>query len=243
MRAPAAGKDKGGPGRIRERNRQRLLEAAEIEFAERGFDGATTAAIAARAGLPKANLHYYFPTKEAVYRELIGGILERWLAALDPIAESDDPAPSLARYIRRKMDQAREHPHASRVFAQEVIRGAPVIGDFLAGDLRDWVEMRGRVLAAWARQGRMDPIDPAHFFFAVWAATQTYADFAVQIDAVLGGEQRREASFEQAKEQLVRIFLKGCGIALPEAGAPFRSRREDANGQVASGSSSTGGSS
>lgn len=215
MRTPAAGRDRAGPGRIRQHNRQRLLAAAEIEFAERGFDGATTAAIAARAGLPKANLHYYFPTKEAVYRELVGGILEHWLTALDPIAESDDPATTLARYIRRKMDHAREHPRASRVFAQEVIRGAPVIGDFLETTLRDWVEARGRVLAAWAEQGRMDPVEPAHFFFAIWAATQTYADFAVQIDAVLGGPERREQAFEQAKEQLVRIFLKGCGMAPP----------------------------
>ena len=58
-----------------------ILRAAEVEFADRGFEGATTSAIAARAGLPKANLHYYFPTKEALYRRVIDSVLTAWLDA------------------------------------------------------------------------------------------------------------------------------------------------------------------
>ena len=152
---------RAAPGRIRQRNRARILAAAERIFAEKGYDGATTAAIAAAAGLPKSNLHYYFPTKEAVYRAVIDGTLRLWLAAFDPIAADDDPAEALAAYVRRKMRHSFEHPLASRVFAQEVLRGAPVVRDFLAGELREWVEARSAVIRAWIAQGRMAPLEPA----------------------------------------------------------------------------------
>ena len=202
----------GGGGRIRQRNRALIIAAAERVFAEKGFDGATTAGIAAAAGLPKANLHYYFATKEAIYRAVIDGIVRLWLSAFDDIAPEDDPALALAAYIRRKMRLSFEHPQASRLFALEVIRGAPVIRDFLAGELKEWVEARAAVVQAWVDQGRMDPVEPAHLFFAIWAATQTYADFDAQIAAVLGRERQTPADREAATEQLVRLVLRGCGL-------------------------------
>jgi TetR/AcrR family transcriptional regulator len=202
-----------GEGGIRRRNRALILAAAERVFAEKGFDGATTAAIAAAAGLPKANVHYYFPTKEAVYRAVIDGTLRLWLSAFDHISPEDDPAEALASYVRRKMRHSFEHPLASRVFALEVIRGAPVVRDFLAGELRAWVREKGEVVRAWVAQGRMAPVEPAHLFFAIWAATQTYADFDAQITAVLGRERLTARDREAASEQLVRFVLRGCGLA------------------------------
>jgi TetR/AcrR family transcriptional regulator len=198
-------------GRIRRRNRALILEAAEEVFAAKGFDGATTAEIAARAGLPKANLHYYFATKEAVYRAVIADTLHLWLSLFDHIAPDDDPAEALGGYIRRKMRHSFEHPLPSRIFALEVIRGAPVIHDFLAGELRSWVEERSAVIRAWAEQGRMAAVEPVHLFFTIWAATQTYADFDAQITAVLGREQTA-GDRELATEQLVSLLLRGCGL-------------------------------
>jgi TetR/AcrR family transcriptional regulator len=198
-------------GRIRRRNRALILKAAEEVFAAKGFDGATTAEIAARAGLPKANLHYYFATKEAVYRAVIADTLHLWLSLFDHIAPDDDPAEALGGYIRRKMRHSFEHPLPSRIFALEVIRGAPVIHDFLAGELRSWVEERSAVIRAWAEQGRMAAVEPVHLFFTIWAATQTYADFDAQITAVLGREQTA-GDRELATEQLVGLLLRGCGL-------------------------------
>lgn len=207
---------RAGGGRIRRRNRALIIAAAERLFAERGFEGATTAAIAAAAGLPKANLHYYFATKEAVYRAVLDGIVRLWLSAFDDIAPEDDPALALAAYIRRKMRLSFEHPQASRLFALEVIRGAPVVRDFLARELRDWVEARASVIRAWVAQGRMARVEPAHLFFTVWAATQTYADFDAQITAVLGHERQTATDREVATEQLVALVLRGCGLEPPD---------------------------
>ena len=199
-------------GRIRRRNRARIMEAAEEVFAEQGFTGATTAAIAARAGLPKANLHYYFGTKEALYRAVLSGILDLWLAPLAQIMPDADPATALAGYIRAKVLMARDKPLASRVFANEVISGAPVLADYLAQDLKALVDDKAAVLRAWAAQGRMDPIDPVKLLFLIWASTQHYADFDAQVRAVMGRRELTDADFEDAAETITHLVLKGCGI-------------------------------
>jgi len=207
------------PGQIRARNRVRILEAAEKIFAERGYRGATTAAIAERAGLPKANVHYYFGTKAALYKAVIDDIMALWLAALDYITEDRDPAEALSDYIRAKVTYSRDRPHASRVFANEVILGAPNIEGFLAGELRELVRQKAKVFEAWVRQGRMQPIEPAHLFSIIWAATQQYADFGVQVSAILGRRKLSDEDFEVATETITQLVLAGCGIAPPPARA------------------------
>jgi TetR/AcrR family transcriptional regulator len=199
-------------GRIRRANVERLLDAAEAVFAEKGYGGATTAAIALRAGLPKANLHYYFRTKEQIYRAVLDRILGLWLAAFDPATAGDDPAAVLEAYIRAKIRLSREHPQASRVFAREILSGATHIRGYLVGDLRRWVERQALLMRGWIARGLMDPVDPVHLLFVIWAATQTYADFDAQIRAVTGKRAQSHEDYTRAADTLVQLVLKGCGV-------------------------------
>ena len=200
-------------GRIRIKNRERILAAAEAVFSERGYEGATTALIAKKAGIPKANLHYYFPTKLHIYKETIASILHLWLSPLANIRSDDDPAEALTRYIREKIEYSRTRPFASRVFANELIAGAPVIRRYLSNDLRKWVQQRCAVFRHWARSRKMVPLShPEHLFFIIWAATQTYADFSVQISAVLGKRKMAAADYEAGSALLTHLILSGCGI-------------------------------
>lgn len=192
-----------------------ILAAAEIVFADRGYDGATTAAIAAAAGLPKANVHYYFATKEQLYRRVIARVLDAWLDAADAFDAMDSAQEALTRYIAAKMDLARERPHGSRVFASEIMRGAPVAQDFLVTTLKRWVEERSAVVERWIRQGQLRPIDPKTLFFMIWAATQHYADFAHQIAALNGGEPLSTTAFEASKAQLIGMILGGVATRTP----------------------------
>jgi TetR/AcrR family transcriptional regulator len=190
----------------------RILAAAESVFAETGFSGATTAEIAKRAGVPKANLHYYFKTKTDLYRQVLQGILELWLGTGDLIKPESDPAEALNHYIAAKIELARQRPLASRVFANEIIHGAPEIGDFLQEELRDWVDRKARVIDGWIADGKMRKVDPRHLFFMIWANTQTYADFAAQIAAVLGRETLAPEDYQLAARQVSEIILTGCGL-------------------------------
>jgi TetR/AcrR family transcriptional regulator len=205
-------KDDSGPGHIRVRNRALILAAAEEVFATQGYRGATTAAIAKKAGLPKANVHYYFGTKEALYAAVLEDILGLWLGELDRLTEASDPATALADYIRAKIRLSRERPLASKVYANEMIRGARHTRDFLKNELRNLVKSKAKVLEAWAAAGKIEPVDPVHLFSVVWAATQHYADFEVQVGSLLGRRQLAAKDYDEAAETIVRLVLRGLGL-------------------------------
>jgi TetR/AcrR family transcriptional regulator len=205
---------------IRARSRARIeasiRKAAEEVFAEMGFEGASTSLIAKRAGLPKANLHYYFKTKNDLYQFVLRDIIELWLNTAQEIQPDADPATALAHYIGQKIDLARDRPIASRVFANEVLHGAPRFDRFMRQDLKDWVERKSAIIEAWISAGRIDRIDPKHLFFMIWSTTQTYADFATQIAAVLGRRELIDADYRLAARQITTIILKGCGLTEPQ---------------------------
>ncbi len=200
-------------GAKRRLNETRILEAAERTFAERGYSAASTAAIAAMAGLPKANLHYYFRTKQALYRRVLENIIAKWVETSDPIQPDADPKAALSSYIAGKIDYSRLHPHASKVFASEVLHGAPTIAERLSGDLKIWLDSKCRVIEGWIAGGKMARVDPRHLFFIIWAATQTYADFDVQAAALLGQRNLRSGDYQAAREMVTAMVLAACGLA------------------------------
>ncbi len=212
LKRPAARRN-GGKATIRKENESAILEAAESVFAEYGFRGATTSLIAERAGIPKANLHYYFPTKEALYRKVVDNIFTIWLEAANSFDDCDDPAEALTRYISTKMDISRDHPMGSKVWANEIMHRAPVIHDYLETTLREWTDSRVAVIERWIDEGKIEAINPEYLLYMIWATTQHYADFNHQIDTLNGGRPLSDAQFENAKTQVVDIILKGIGIA------------------------------
>jgi TetR/AcrR family transcriptional regulator len=194
---------------IREENERAILAAAEAVFAERGFGGATMAAIAARAGVPKPNVHYYFPTKERLYRAVVENVLTAWLDAAHSFDASADPSEALTAYIRAKMDLARAMPLGSQIWASEIMRGAPVIQDFLDTTLTHWVRSRERVVRNWIAQGKLRPIEPKVLFYMIWATTQHYANAAHEIASLESDRLVDDDAFERAKRQVVETILGG----------------------------------
>ncbi len=204
-------KRNGHKAAIREVNEKAILAAAEEVFAEYGFAGATTSRIAERAGIPKANLHYYFPTKEALYRRIIDNIFTIWLQAADSFDQSDDPVEALTRYIHTKMDISRGTPLGSKVWANEIIQRAPLIQDYLETTLREWTASRVTVIERWVAQGRIAPVNPHYLLYMIWATTQHYADFGHQIKTLNGGAELSDEQFEEAKRTVTDIVLRGIG--------------------------------
>jgi len=194
---------------IRAENERVILEAAEAVFAEAGFKGATTSAIAMRAGVPKANLHYYFPTKAALYRAVIERVLTAWLAAAASFDESDDPKDALARYIGAKMDLARTMPLSSRIWAAEIMRGAPAIQDFLDTTLAEWVASRSEIVKRWIALKKLRPVEPKYLFYMIWATTQQYANAAHEMSSLEGGQALTDRQFEAAKRQIIETITGG----------------------------------
>ena len=151
----------------RKRNVEAILKSAEMVFAESGYKGSSMSVIAARAGVPKSNIAYYFESKEALYRQVLNTIFLLWLGAGDDIRIGSDPETALTAYIHGKMDLARERPHGSKVWANEIIHGAPFIQDYLETTLTDWVSQREAVLRHWMEEGLMRPMDPKTIFYMI----------------------------------------------------------------------------
>ena len=191
--------------RIQQKNRELILDAALEVFSLHGFRGATLDQIAEGAGLSKPNLLYYFPSKEEVHKALLTGLLDTWLDPLRAMNPGGDPLTEIMGYVRRKLDLARDYPRESRLFAGEILQGAPRMREAIEGDLRALVAEKAVVLSRWMDEGRIVRVDPVHLIFSIWALTQHYADFDVQVRAVLGPDHD---PFAEAGRFLETVFSR-----------------------------------
>ncbi|MFM2480953.1 TetR family transcriptional regulator C-terminal domain-containing protein [Celerinatantimonas sp. YJH-8] len=200
-------------GRIRKSNENLILFAAERAFSQYGFKGTTMAQIAEEAGLPKANLHYYFSSKKNLYLHLLDRIMTEWLHPMSEIYPDADPKVALEAYVRQKMHLVFERPHASKLFANELLQGAKVVNGLLHTTLKELVAEKSAVIDEWVREGKIKPVDSVQLFFSLWAMTQTYADFDVQINAVLGTSIDAPEQQERAVEHVLTMLFRTCGLA------------------------------
>ncbi|SEN81869.1 TetR family transcriptional regulator C-terminal domain-containing protein [Palleronia pelagia] len=193
--------------RIQSRNRAAILDAGLEIFSRYGFRGATLDQIAGEAGLSKPNLLYYFQSKEAIHRALLLQLMDAWLEPLRDIDPAGEPLDEMLDYVRRKLALSRDYPRESRLFANEILSGAPHIDDTLASTLRDLVDGAAALIADWVAEGRLAQVDPHHTIMSVWALTQHYADFDVQVRAVLDTDdplRGAEAHLTQLFDRLLR---------------------------------------
>ncbi len=193
--------------RIQRRNRRKILDAALDVFSAQGFRGATLDQIAAVAGLSKPNLLYYFDSKEAMHRALLDDLLDVWLAPLRAMNPEGDARAEIMAYMRRKLQMSREYPRESRLFANEVLQGAPRLEDEISGDLKRLVDDRAAVIRGWIDAGKIAAVDPYHLIFSIWALTQHYADFDAQIRLIRDGQDPLDGA-EPFLEMLFQRLLK-----------------------------------
>jgi len=206
-------------------NESRILEAAEHVFATHGFRGATTAMIAAKAGVTKPNIYYYFRNKEALYRKLLQNILAIWADSLRLIEADEPPEECLRRYLMRKMEFSRTHPLLSRIFANEIISGAPYIRDQINSSTRPLLVEKSMVIEGWIKQGLINSrIEPTYLIFMMWASTQAYADFAAQMQILLAKRQLEKADYATALDTITEVVLHGV-LQPPKPQAPTRPRK------------------
>lgn len=189
--------------------RSAILNAALGLFSRFGLHGTSIDQVAARADVSKSNLLYYFANKEELYVNVLRDLLALWHEPLRGFSAEQDPREAIGDYIRRKLVISRDRPDASRLFCLEMIQGAPLLRDELDRELHTLVEKKSEVIKAWIAAGKLAPIDPHHLIFALWAMTQHYADFAVQVQVLSGRTLDDAVFFEEAVENVQRMVLQG----------------------------------
>lgn len=194
------------PSRIQTRNRRLILDAALDIFSRDGYGGATLDAIAKGAGLSKPNLLYYFDGKSAIYITLLSQLVETWLDPLIELDQDGDPVEELLAYVRHKLDMALELPAESKLFAGEMLQGAPQMTQYLKNDLKPLFDEKCQVIQGWIDTGRLAPIDPAHLIFSIWSMTQHYADFGAQISVLLDAQDPSERAHKHLEQMFRRLL-------------------------------------
>jgi TetR/AcrR family transcriptional regulator len=189
-----------------------VAEAVRV-FAENGYEGTSVATVADNAGLSKQNLMYYFPTKQALYLRVLDDVLDEWLKRMDLLADpAQEPHDMLRAYVQAKLRFSREHPWGSRVYAMEVISGAPMFGEQIRARVVPLVRKDIEMFERWIAQGRIAPVNATHLLFAIWAMTQSYADFATQMALVLNRKQLSRKDFDDAEKLIVDMVLRAVAI-------------------------------
>ena len=193
------------PSRIQIRNRRRIMDAALEVFSQHGYRGATLDQIADEAGMSKPNLIYYFDGKAAIHVALLNALMEEWLAPLAEMDEGGDPLNEILTYVRRKMDMSRRYPRESKLFANEIIQGAPRMGPHLETGLKPLFDEKCALIRGWIEEGRLAPTDPQQLIFSIWAITQHYADFEAQVRVLIPNEG---AGWDAAHAHVETLFRK-----------------------------------
>ncbi|MDT6940099.1 HTH-type transcriptional regulator RutR [Brucella pseudogrignonensis] len=201
-----------GSTRIQSINRRLILDAALEVFSAYGFRGATIDQIAEKAGMSKPNLLYYFPRKQNIYVTVLQDTMVTWMEPFENIDPDGDPLEELRRYIAIKLEVSVSKPEASRLFANEILHGAPAMSEFLNGHLRELVDEKAAVIQRWIDQKRLAPIDPYHLIFTIWAVTQHYADFAVQVSALLGKRADAPDFYSETVKSISALLLDGIRV-------------------------------
>jgi len=198
--------------RIRQKNQQLIIEVASEQFALHGYAATKVVDIAKAADIAKANVFYYFSTKDKLYYAVLQTITQPLLEASRPIEELSDPVEALSQYIEAKLRISQEHPYASKVFANEVMSGAKVLPQDIADELFKQSQMIIEKFSTWSQQGLMEDVPPHHLMFTIWAATQTYADFGWQICNVMQKDKLDDVDYKQAAQFITQLVIKGCGV-------------------------------
>jgi TetR/AcrR family transcriptional regulator len=199
-------------GSIRTRNSLQILDAAQAEFVLHGFKGTSMQSIADRAELPKANIHYYFKNKANLYQAVLEEIMFAWNVVLEDMNEESDPADVLSKFIHTKMQLSYSNPNGSKIFAMEIIQGAPHLIEHIRTDMRTWFKEKAQVIQSWIDQGKMRDVNPMHLIFMIWSTTQHYADFNTQILEVMNRREYDDDEIASITEFLTGMILRGLEI-------------------------------
>ncbi len=189
--------------------RTRIMDAALSLFSKNGVSGTTVEQVSELANVSKSNLLYYFKSKDGLYLSVITHLLDVWLTPLQSFSEEQDPMKTLSNYIKVKLEMSRDNPAESKLFCMEVVQGAPLLIKELETPLKTLLDAKSAVINEWIKAGKLKPVDPIHLIFSIWAITQHYADFSVQIKAVTGKDLSDPVFFDSTLSNIQRIILDG----------------------------------
>ena len=186
----------------------KIIQSALNVFSTYGFQGASIEQIANETGISKSNLFYYFSSKEELYIEVLSQVLEEWLKPLKDFTLEQQPAEAIGNYIDVKFLLSKKKPEASRLYAFEMMQGAPYLLPLLKGPLKKLVKEKTEIIDLWIEKGQLKPVSALHLIFHIWAVSQHYSDFAVQCQAITGKTLTNKVFYQDALTTCRQLILE-----------------------------------
>ena len=196
MTGPRRSPDPADRRRDAERTQAALIDAAQAEFAAKGLAGARVSEIAARAGVNKQLISYYFGGKDGLYQ----AILERWHAQEEDLAR---PELALEEVVLGYLRTAIVQRDLQRMFVRECLDEdiTDVVPEPEAPEVED---LRRR-----QREGELaDELDPAFVLLALQAMVAASVVFPRDVKRFTGLEPDSPEYEAHAAEQLRRILRR-----------------------------------
>jgi TetR/AcrR family transcriptional regulator len=110
------------------------------------------------------------------------------------------------------MSHSRSRSLGSKIWAEEMLHGAPLLGASLDDSLVPWAQLKQAKIRRWVEEGRILPVEPSALLYMIWASTQHYADFGYQVELLNGGEPLSDMAFERAVQTVTGVILRGIGL-------------------------------
>jgi TetR/AcrR family transcriptional regulator len=192
----------------------RILAAAEEIFAAHGLAGARTERIAARAGVNKALLYYYFGSKRNLYRAVLRHLLEQ-LGQLAGPAEAIGASPRqrLVAFVDGYFDFLVSHPNYPRLIQREVMETKGEVDWIMREYHRPLLTRLTALIEAGIRKGELRRVDPKQAVLSIMGATTSYFAAAPIWSRYFGLRMLGPAALAARREALVDFI--GYGMLRP----------------------------
>jgi TetR/AcrR family transcriptional regulator len=213
--------------RTREDLRQQLLESALVEFAAKGFDGASTRSIAERVDAYQPQINYHFASKESLWEAAVDhlfGLLADAFGDLPLVADDEDPrglAENFAESLRRFVRFAAEHPELNQIMVQEGTEDSDRARWMVDRHVRPWYDATTTTWTTLQRTGIAAPIQAGHVYWMIIGAASIPFVNAPEVRTLTGAEPTSPAWVERHADDLIATLLPG----LANAPTPASSRR------------------
>ena len=186
-----------------EQTRVTILDAAEDEFAEHGFDGTRMVAIATRAGVTHGLLHYYFDSKDRLYEQVVGRLFRRHLRLFEQLGA--EGTVNLARdLVLKSFDLFWEHPNQVRIMLWEMASG----DDRVETAMKDFYDGMARALATLPARAVSDEAgkDPRDVYVSILGALVVYFFRDPAIKRLFGENRFTEADRKRRRAHLSALL-------------------------------------
>lgn len=191
--------------------RERILEAAILEFAERGFEGATWRGVADRAGVAQGLIRFYFDDKEGLWRAAFRLATERRLHGMPPPAAlpgqgAPDPV-VVAEWARAFAVHVARHPQQARMVVREGAVGSERMAWAAEVSLREGQEAFLEGVEVLKSHGWFEGLAPAQVLYLLVGAAQYVFLIPGEVAALMGEDATSDAYIQRHADAVVRLFM------------------------------------